>query len=76
MKKPVVADQHQWFALMAAVDKYWVTHGYAPTKSELAEIMRLNRRSVAEIVSRLVEDGFMTEEPGKRRTLRVVKLLK
>ena len=59
--------------VLVALGAYINLHGYSPTVRELATACGINSTTCYGHLARLIADGKVTEEPGRARTLRVVK---
>lgn len=58
--------------LLAQIKRYQKTRGYPPTITELAQALDCSRSTVQHHVEVLVDQGRLTRDPQKARTLRVV----
>ena len=56
------------------IDWFIKEHGYSPTYREIAEELDINVAAAFKRVTNLVIKGYVTETPGKFRTLKVVKM--
>jgi repressor LexA len=66
------ADREQ--TLLDAIALFWRQHGYAPTLRELCALADISSTSLAVLyLERLAGAGFIEYEPGKARTIRLVK---
>lgn len=66
------ADREQ--ALLDAITVFWRQHAYAPTLRELCALAGISSTSLAALyLERLAERGMVAYEPGKPRTIRLVK---
>ncbi len=51
---------------------YIKLHGYAPAQAEIQKFFQVSSASVHNMISTLIKRGFLTQEKGKARSLRVV----
>jgi len=59
--------------VVKAVDEYWKHNGYGPSMTELCFVLGKSHTAIRFHVVRLIEDGVLTKQPGKMRSIRVVK---
>lgn len=59
-------------ALVASIERLTAAHGYAPSLRELADDLGMNLTRVHRYTRWLIDDGVITREPGKARSLKVV----
>lgn len=55
------------------IDWFIKEHGYSPTYREIGEELGIDVAAAFKRVTNLVIKGYVTEMPGKFRTLKVVK---
>ena len=60
----MVLECIEWF-----IDEY----GYSPTYRELGNLLNMDTASVFRRALILIDKGYLTQEYGKQRTLRVIK---
>ena len=62
------------FEVLEAISRHWDSNRFGPTVEELRATVGLNSRSTVQFhINDLVEDGYLSQVPGKRRTLKVTK---
>ena len=59
--------------VVKAVDAYWKHNGYGPSMTELCFVLGKSHTAIRFHIIRLVEDGVLTKQPGKMRSIRVAK---
>jgi len=58
---------------LECIDWFIKEHGYSPTYRELGELLNCDTASAFKRVTNLIIKGYVSETPGKFRTLKVVK---
>jgi len=58
---------------LAAIRSYIARRGYPPTIKELGEALGIAPASAHEQVNQLVRKGYLRRDPGKARSLEIVK---
>ena len=70
----VPRDGDTKFQILYAIQNHWSGARYGPTVEELRETVGLASRSTVQFhVNDLLDDGYLSNAPGKRRTLRPTK---
>jgi Mn-dependent DtxR family transcriptional regulator len=57
---------------LAFIYNYTVIHGQPPSEVDMQRFFRVTPPSVHQMVLKLEERGFITREPGKPRSIRVL----
>lgn len=59
------------FEVLAAVSDHWGDARFGPTVAELRDAIGLSARSSIQFhINDLIKDGYLSNVPGKRRTLK------
>jgi repressor LexA len=58
---------------LAAVERFLARHRYPPTAQEVGDALGIAAASAHELISQLVQKGYLAREPGKARGLRVLQ---
>ena len=61
-------------ATLEFIRTFVAEHGYSPTFREIAAKLGIHNNAVFQQVSRLKRDGYVTFDPGKARTIRVLQV--
>ncbi len=70
----VPRDGDTKFLVLQGVSDHWMTARFGPTVEELRQTVGLSSRSTVQFhVNDLLADGYVSNVPGKRRTLRITK---
>jgi len=56
-----------------AIEGYWLEHGSAPTQLELCGLVKRTATSIAYMLDRLVDGGFVHSIAGKSRSIRTTR---
>lgn len=65
--------ESSWRPIVDAIDNYYTQYGFCPTVREIADAVGKGSTTVQFHIEKLIEDGIITKQPGKIRTIRVVK---
>jgi len=57
---------------LALIYNYTVIHGQPPSEADMQRFFRVSPPTVHQMVLRLEEQGLITREPGKPRTIQVL----
>jgi SOS-response transcriptional repressor LexA len=69
-RKQLTEKQYQ---TLDFVNAFVMDHGYSPTVNDVCVFFGIQNRAAQDRLDALHKNGYITKEPGKQRTMRVVK---